>query len=81
VELHRDTFHRTKAAVVARLRGVGIKAQAAASLADRWLLHGDFLLVALPGMFDLVIGNPPYVRQELIPAALLAEYRRRYSTL
>ncbi|EQD43311.1 hypothetical protein B2A_09945 [mine drainage metagenome] len=28
-----------------------------------------------------MIGNPPYVRQELIPAALLAEYRRRYSTL
>lgn len=81
VELHRDTFHRTHAAVVARLLGAGIKARTAAALADRWLLHGDFLLVALPGSFDLVIGNPPYVRQELIPAVLLAEYRSRYSTI
>ena len=28
-----------------------------------------------------VVGNPPYVRQELIPAPLLAEYRSRYPTL
>jgi hypothetical protein len=81
VELHRDTFHRTHAAVVARLLGASIKARVAAALADQWLLHGDFLLVALPGTFDLVIGNPPYVRQELIPAVLLAEYRSRYSTI
>jgi hypothetical protein len=35
--------------------------------------HGDFL--------DLVVGNPPYVRQELIPPALLSEYRNRYQTM
>jgi methylase of polypeptide subunit release factors len=28
-----------------------------------------------------VIGNPPYVRQELIPEALLTEYRARFETL
>jgi len=38
---------------------------------DAWLIHGDFLLAQLPGSFDFVVGNPPYVRQELIPAALL----------
>ena len=81
VELHRDTFDRTRAEVVARLTGAGIAAQAAAGLADRWLVHGDFLLVPLPDPFDIVAGNPPYVRQELIPAALLAEYRSRYSTI
>ena len=81
VELHRDTFSRTHAAVVARLVGAGIGARIAVELADRWLLHGDFLLADLPGFFDLVIGNPPYVRQELIPAVLLAEYRSRYSTI
>ena len=81
VELHRDTFIRTHAAVIARLVGEGIPARTAEALADRWLLCGDFLLVDLPGSFDLVIGNPPYVRQELIPAVLLAEYRSRYSTV
>lgn len=81
VELHRDTFHRTQAALLARLTSAGIAARAAAAIADRWLLHGDFLLADLPAAFDVVIGNPPYVRQEMIPAVLLAEYRSRYATV
>ncbi len=58
-----------------------IPARTAASLADRWLQHGDFLLTDLPETFDAVVGNPPYVRQELIPGVLLAEYRSRYPTM
>lgn len=81
VELHRDTFNRTHAAVIARLAGADIPARTAASLADRWLQHGDFLLTDLPETFDAVVGNPPYVRQELIPGVLLAEYRSRYPTM
>lgn len=81
VELHRDTFNRTHAAVVARLAGAGIAARTASAIADGWLLHGDFLLTPLPAGFDVVVGNPPYVRQEMIPAALLGEYRRRYTTM
>ena len=81
VELHRTTYARTHAAVVARLLSEGISAHVAASITDRWLLHGDFLLADIPELFDFVIGNPPYVRQELIPAVLLAEYRVRYNTI
>lgn len=81
VELHRDTFNRTRADVIARLTGCGIAARTAEAIANRWLLHGDFLLVKLTETFDVVIGNPPYVRQELIPDVLLAEYRSRYSTI
>lgn len=81
VELHRVTFERTHARVVARLTAAGIAARTAALIADRWLLHGDFLLAELPKDFDVVIGNPPYVRQEMIPAVLLAEYRSRYTTI
>ncbi|MDP1649314.1 MAG: Eco57I restriction-modification methylase domain-containing protein [Rubrivivax sp.] len=81
VELHRDTFNRTHAALIARLTGAGIAARTAAAIADRWLLHGDFLLADLPEAFDVVIGNPPYVRQEMIPGVLLAEYRSRYTTI
>jgi hypothetical protein len=44
-------------------------------------LQGDFLLASLEGEFDFVVGNPPYVRQELIPAPLLTEYRSRYQTM
>ena len=81
VELHEKTFLRAHTAVIARLVGDGIPAPAAAALANRWLIYGDFLLVKLPASFDVVIGNPPYVRQELIPDVLLAEYRSRYSTI
>ncbi|WP_232317219.1 Eco57I restriction-modification methylase domain-containing protein [Parasaccharibacter apium] len=81
VELHHETFKSTKAAVVALLRRQGIAANTAVALAGCWLSQGDFLLAPLEGQFDFVVGNPPYVRQELIPAPLLAEYRRRYLTM
>ncbi len=81
VELHRDTFAQTRAAVVSKLVGAGIAMDAASAITNRWLVHGDFLLADLPGSFNVVAGNPPYVRQEMIPDVLLAEYRSRYRTV
>lgn len=81
VELHRDTFIDTQARLIARLTAEGIAARTAAAIAARWLQHGDFLLAQLPEAFDVVIGNPPYVRQEMIPDVLLVEYRSRYTTI
>jgi hypothetical protein len=81
VELHYDTFRDTHAAVVALLEHSGMSASTATALANRWLSQGDFLLARLEGEFDFVVGNPPYVRQELIPTPLLAEYRSRYQTM
>ena len=81
VELHRNTFRSTNDAVVALLKREGVAARTAIALANRWLCEGDFLLAPLDGQFDFVVGNPPYVRQELIPAALLSEYRGRYQTM
>lgn len=81
VELHRDTFNGTYSAVTNLLLCNGFTADSAKELADEWLIQDDFLLRSFDSAFDYVVGNPPYVRQELIPAALLAEYRRRYQTL
>lgn len=81
VELHRDTFGATLAALASKLASLGLEPEHAKRLAGSWLHQGDFLLAPLPGAFDIAIGNPPYVRQELIPPALLSEYRRRYATL
>jgi hypothetical protein len=81
VELHRETFAATRRAVIERIKHEGIAASSAAALADRWLMQGDFLLKPPEGYFDFIVGNPPYVRQELIPAPLLAEYRRQYPTM
>lgn len=81
VELHRNTFERTKEKVVALLEARGISRASAQKLVQGWLVSGDYLLADLPGQFDLVVGNPPYVRQELIPDALISEYRSRYTTI
>ena len=40
-----------------------------------------FFLLNCPNRCIVVVGNPPYVRQELIPDVLLAEYRSRYTTV
>ncbi|MFD2111724.1 Eco57I restriction-modification methylase domain-containing protein [Thiorhodococcus fuscus] len=81
VELHRETYHATRSALRELLRHEGLDSETATALTDRWLIQGDFLLTPLPGHFDFVVGNPPYVRQEQIPAPLLIEYRNRYQTL
>lgn len=81
VELHRASFDRTSRRVEERLRNWGLSSDATAALSDSWLIHDDFLLAHLEDSFDFVVGNPPYVRQERVPDALLTEYRRRFSTI
>ncbi len=81
VELHHETFLQGKRLVIAALQDAGIASTDAQALADCWLIQGDFLLADIPGQFDFVVGNPPYVRQELIPDVLMGEYRARYKTI
>lgn len=81
VELHASSYEQTRAKVIECIVEHGLSKAVAHHLADQWLVLGDFLLVPMEGQFDHVIGNPPYVRQELIPPVLLDVYRRRYSTL
>ncbi len=81
IELHRTSFAGTRLKLGNMLNGKGISRTAAEKLLDAWLIQGDYLLTDLPLHFSHVVGNPPYVRQELIPSALLAEYRHRFDTL
>ena len=81
VELHRETYQATCREIIQLLLTAGFSQTDADLLVGTWLANGDFLLESIPGNFDFVVGNPPYVRQEMIPAGLLAEYRRRYTTL
>lgn len=50
------------------------------ALAERWIVHADFLLAHWPEPFDFVVGNPPYVRIEDLPAKVLSRYRELYRT-
>lgn len=81
VEVHPQSHASTRARVLARLLAWGASRSDGEWLCDEWLVCGDFLLTAVPGRFEVVVGNPPYVRQERIPGPLLAEYRRRYATI
>jgi hypothetical protein len=81
VELHRSTFNATKEKIDALLLAHGLNESERARLISAWLIAGDFLLHPMQGHFDFVVGNPPYVRQEMIPPALLGQYRKLYATL
>lgn len=71
----------TRAAVEDRLRAHGVSGSASSQLAETWIRHEDFLLARSPATFDVVVGNPPYVRIEQIASELQAEYRGRYRSL
>lgn len=81
IELHEETFVEVRQKVIDRLIEHELSSQDASMLAEAWLMRGNFLLAEFGARFDFVIGNPPYVRQELIPDALMAEYRARFSTI
>ena len=81
VELHRSTFNATKGKVDSLLSEHGLGETERSRLISAWLTAGDFLLHPMQGRFDFVVGNPPYVRQEMIPPALLGQYRKLYATL
>ena len=81
VELHLSTFLATTSKLQALLKSKGLTVKQAKALVAAWLKQDDFLLAELDGRFDYVVGNPPYVRQELIPEILIKEYRRRFSTI
>lgn len=81
VEIHDASIERTRERLSSLLREHDVSRKAADRLLDAWIIRGDFLLSDLPWDFTHAIGNPPYVRQELIPDVLLREYRARYRTL
>ncbi len=81
VEVHRDSLDSARARIAPILSRHGLKSADAAKILDRWIVEGDFLLVDMPGDFTHAVGNPPYVRQELLPERLMAEYRARYKTI
>lgn len=71
----------TQQRLTAALRSWGLSTQVAHRLCQAWIRVGDFLLEPLPCGFDVVVGNPPYVRIEELGKTERAAYRARYTTL
>lgn len=77
--VHVDGCRR---AVATKLQAHGCPADTARMLATTWITCADFLLSApMPDRFDVVVGNPPYVRIEDLPADVLVAYRRACPTM
>ncbi|RJQ26367.1 modification methylase PaeR7I [Candidatus Parcubacteria bacterium] len=81
VEVHTQSIANTQSKLLNLLKNCGVSEEESKRLIEAWLIKGDFLLVELSNSFTHAVGNPPYVRQELIPDVLLTEYRKRYSTI
>lgn len=71
----------TREAIVALLLRHSVKQDVATHLAAQWVKEDDFLLCKKNAEYDVVVGNPPYVRIEQISPNLQIEYRRRFSSL
>ncbi len=81
VEIHEATYSATRTALYQLLTENGIQPSAADALLNRWLVCDDFLLTPLAEPFDVVVGNPPYIRQEAIAPALVERYRKDYRSI
>ena len=81
VELHRETYMKHRLSIAEKLQNSGFSHADSEELLAAWLTQGDFLLYDFAHDFTHVVGNPPYIRQEVIPNILMAEYRQRYETI
>lgn len=72
---------KSRRSVTELLEQSGVSIGVSTDLAIAWVQHGDFLLAGDGTRFDAVVGNPPYIRIEQIPAVLQIEYRRRFNSL
>lgn len=81
-DLLQHNVEHTRKAAVATLLDLGESMSVAKDLAERWVTTGDFLLTDHSDLLaDFVVGNPPYVRLEHIPAEVSDAYRSACSTM
>jgi hypothetical protein len=80
-EIHADSVRKTRGRLIAVFIAHGHDAAVGERLCNRWLVEADYLLSELRPRFTHVVGNPPYVRQEMVADILMAEYRARYPTI
>ncbi len=79
LELNAETARES---VAAQLAEAGLLPDEARALASEWVTAGDFLLTPHDEQaFDFVLGNPPYIRLENVPADRNAAYRQVCPTM
>jgi hypothetical protein len=81
-EIDAEAAERAVEVVRLTLVSLNVPAATAVMLARQWIKVGDFLEASLCfPIADFVIGNPPYIRLEEIPARKAAMYRNGFSAM
>lgn len=81
-ELDADSARRAVALAEKELRFRAAGSQEARELARGWVKVDDYLLASQrDSSADFVVGNPPYIRYDEVPADALATYRSLYPTM
>lgn len=81
-DLLEENVQRSRKAVEVRLLDAGLAPRGATELAATWVTRRDFLLAELTSATaDYVVGNPPYLRLEAVPRAVMEAYRRACPTM
>lgn len=80
-ELNEESVRRARSLVVRVLEQRGVTHATAVALAERWVHRADYLFDSSSVAADFVIGNPPYVRLEHVPAETADRYRDAYPTM
>jgi hypothetical protein len=75
-ELDGEASAWARELVVNELAGAGIARREAEGTAAHWIVEGDYLLSSTTApRADVVVGNPPYIRYDDLPADLFEAYR------
>lgn len=81
-DLLESNAELARKAVSRRLHDAGLVESEADALAAAWITTGDFLLHPHePRSADFVVGNPPYIRLESVPADRMRAYRAACPTM
>ena len=81
-DLVEDNAEIARKGIVTQLIDSGVGPRDAESLASAWVTSGDFLLADHDEeSVDFVLGNPPYIRLENVPAERNAAYRQACPTM
>ena len=77
VELNRENIEKLRSNVENFIQNLGYSPQL---LEDKIFICSNYLILNSLQKFDCIVGNPPYIRHELIDSYLKSFYREKFST-
>ena len=79
-DISAQSISNVRRAVRLKLLGAGCPENIVCRLMKRWFFCEDFLLHSFNDVFDVIIGNPPYIRFDNLAEGKQVEYKARYVT-